>query len=357
MNIHVKWYYRIGFFLLLLATVYILMKLKPFWSPAGTVIWYILVPFIAAGFIAYLLHPLVEKLNARGLHRGLAVLLIYIVFFGGLGYGVYKGVPAFIEQIRELSSSAPAFAEQYRDFISSLEEKTKAWPVGIQERMDRGITNVEEKLIGLFDFVLAGLANLADSILVIAVIPFIAFYMLKDYELIKRTAWYLTPKKWRRQGVRFLSDVNESLGGYIRGQLLVCVIVGLVSSLLFWFFGLRFPLLLGLVVALTNVIPYFGPIFGAIPAVFIAATMSTKLVFITLGIVFVLQFIEGNVLSPYIVGKSLHMHPLLIMFSIVAGSEIGGIPGLILAVPILAVTKVAIVHGISIFAQGRAQKE
>ncbi|CEG27976.1 AI-2E family transporter [Bacillus sp. B-jedd] len=353
MNIHMKWYYRIGFFLLLLATALILMKLKPFWAPVAVVIWYILVPFLTAGFIAYLLHPLVEKLHERGMHRGLAVLLIYVVFFGGLGLAIYKGVPAFIEQIRELSSSAPAFAEQYRGLIASLEEKTKAWPIGLQQRIDRGITNVEDKLIGSFDLVLATLANLADSILIIAVIPFIAFYMLKDYELIKRTAWYLTPIKWRRQGVRFIRDVDKSLGGYIRGQLIVCMIVGIVSFLLFWLFDLRFPLLLGLVIALTNVIPYFGPIFGAIPAVIIAAATSMKLVFITIGIVFVLQFIEGNVLSPYIVGKSLHLHPLLIMFSIVAGSEIGGIPGLILAVPILAVAKVAIVHASAIFAQGR----
>ncbi|WP_059171237.1 AI-2E family transporter [Bacillus sp. FJAT-27445] len=353
MNIQMKWVYRIVFILLLLSTIFVLMKLKPFWIPAARIISHLLVPFLTAGFITYLLHPVVEKLNARGIHRGIAVLLIYIIFFGGIGLALYKGIPAFVSQIQELSASAPDFANHYRELISSLEEKTKAWPTGMQKRIDTGITGMEEKLNSLFDLVIGSLAGFADSILIIAVIPFIAFYMLKDFALLKKAAWYLTPKKWRRQGIRFLSDVDDSLGGYIRGQLLVCTIMGVISSLLFWLFGLRFPLLLGLVVALTNVIPYFGPIIGAVPAVIIAASSSVKLMFITLAIVFSLQFIEGNILSPYIVGKSLHMHPLLIIMALLAGGEIGGIPGLILAVPVLAILKVAVLHAITIFASGQ----
>ncbi|RDU35121.1 AI-2E family transporter [Neobacillus piezotolerans] len=352
MNIQMKWVYRIAFFLLLLSTLFVLMKLKPFWIPAARVLGHLLVPFLTAGFITYLLHPVVEKLHARGVHRGIAVLLIYIVFFGGLGLALYKGIPALMSQIQELSASAPDFADHYRGMIASLEEKTKKWPEGMQERVDRGITGAEERVNSLFDIVLGGLAGFADSILTIMVIPFMAFYMLKDYSLLKRASWYMTPKKWRRQGIRFLHDVDESLGGYIRGQLLVCTIMGLISSLLFWLFGLRFPLLLGLVVALTNVIPYFGPIIGAIPAVVIAASSSAKLIFITLAIVFTLQFFEGNILSPYIVGKSLHMHPLLIILALLAGGEIGGIAGLIFAVPVLAILKVAALHAIAVFAGG-----
>ncbi|OCA91208.1 AI-2E family transporter [Bacillus sp. FJAT-27225] len=344
MNIQLKWFYRIGFFLLLLSTAFILMKLKPFWIPAARLTGYLLTPFIAGGFIAYLLHPIVENLHGKGLHRGLAVLIIYIVFFGGAGFAFYKGVPAFINQIQELSASAPDFADQYREILSGFEKRTEGWPDGIRDRVDGAINAVEKRLDSLFDRVAAGFGILADSILTLAVIPFIAFYILKDYEVLKRAVWYMTPNKWRRQGIKFLRDVDESLGGYIRGQLLVCTLMGVISSILFWVVGLRFPLLLGLAVALTNVIPYFGPFIGAIPAVTIAASTSAKMVFITIVIVFSLQFLEGNILSPYIVGKSLHMHPLLIMLSLLAGGEIGGIPGLILAVPILAILKVAIIH-------------
>lgn len=154
----------------------------------------------------------------------------------------------------------------------------------------------------------------------------------------------MTPKKWRKQGRAFVRDVDASLGGYIRGQIIVCAVIGLISSLLFWVVGMQYPLLLGAIIGITNVIPYFGPIIGAIPAVIIAATMSVKMVLIIAVIVLVLQFLEGNILSPLIVGKSLHMHPLFIMLALLAGGEIGGITGMVLSIPILAVLKVFVLH-------------
>ena len=304
----------------------------------------IILPFIIGAFITYLLHPIVEKLHEKGLHRGLAIILIYFIFFGGIGVALYKGIPAIIDQLKDLSESAPAFAEQYRGWIDQLQSQTRAWPDGLQTRINDGIGIFEKKMDSLLTIIVNILMNFLNSALILLIIPFIAFYMLKDFALIKRTMWYITPKKWRKKGSLFLKDVDESLGSYIRGQLLVCVIIGSISALLFWFFHLKYPLLLGLIVGATNVIPYFGPIIGAVPAVIIAATTSVKLVIITLVIVFGLQFLEGNILSPYIVGKSLHMHPLVIMVALTAGGEIGGILGLILAVPVLAVLKVGIIH-------------
>ena len=183
-----------------------------------------------------------------------------------------------------------------------------------------------------------------DFIILFALIPFIAFYILKDYEELKKMLWYVTPKRWRNQGRAFLRDVDASLGGYIRGQMLVCGTIGFVAALLFWLFGMKYPLLLGAIIGITNVIPYFGPIIGAVPAVIIAATMSVNMVITVVIIVFVLQFLEGNILSPLIVGKSLHMHPLFIMLALLAGEEVGGIIGMILAIPILAILKVFVLH-------------
>jgi predicted PurR-regulated permease PerM len=131
------------------------------------------------------------------------------------------------------------------------------------------------------------------------------------------------------------------------------VVIGSAAALFFWFFHLRYPLLLGFLVGITDVIPYFGPIIGAIPAVIIAATISVKMVLISVVIIIILQFLEGNILSPYIMGKSLHMHPLIIIAAITAGGEIGGVIGLILAVPVLVVLRVGIVHAKNLFIQNR----
>jgi predicted PurR-regulated permease PerM len=344
LDIRVKWFYRIGFLLLLLSSIYVLLKIRFFWMPILKVAALVFIPFIIAGFITYLLHPIVEKLHEKGLNRGWAIFLIYFLFFGGVGYSLYKGIPAFIAQLKDLSESAPILAEQYRVWIKTIQSHTSEWPDGLQGRMNDGIDAFEKKLDTILTVLVNYLLNFLNSALVILMIPFIAFYMLKDFHLIKRAVWYLTPKSWRQQGLHFLRDVDESLGSYIRGQLLVCVIIGGMSALVFWLFHLKYPLLLGIIIGVTDLIPYFGAIIGAVPAVIIAATVSVKLVIITVVTIIVLQFLEGNILSPYIVGKTLHMHPLIIMIAITAGGEVGGIVGLLLAVPILVVLKVAISH-------------
>jgi len=356
LDIRVKWFYRIGFLLLLLIALYVFLKIRFVWLPIVRVAIVIILPFFIGGFITYLLHPIVEKLHEKGLHRGLAIFLIYFLFFGGIGLVLYKGIPVFISQVRDLAESAPVLAEQYRNWIRELQSHTREWPDGLQDQLNEGIIGFEKSLDSLLNVIVDSLLNFLNFAFVIMIIPFIAFYMLKDFGLIKRSVWYLTPKKWRRTGTRFLKDIDESLGSYIRGQLLVCLIIGSLSSLLFWVFHLKYPLLLGMIIGVTNVIPYFGPIIGAVPAVIIAATSSVKLVIITIAIVFVLQFLEGNILSPYIVGKSLHMHPLMIMIALTAGGEIGGILGMIVAVPVLVVLKVSIIHAKNHFMQEKVKE-
>jgi predicted PurR-regulated permease PerM len=178
----------------------------------------------------------------------------------------------------------------------------------------------------------------------LAVIPFIAFYFLKDLDSVKKAAWYMTPKKWRKNAAAFLSAVNVSLGGYIRGQLLVCFILGIISSLLLWLIGLDYPIMLGTIIAFTNIIPYFGAFIGAVPVLAIALMSSVKQALFAMGIMLLLQFLEGNILSPYIVGKSINIHPLFIIAALIIGGEAGGIIGMLIAVPLLAVLKIAVIH-------------
>lgn len=301
-------------------------------------------PFIVAAFITYLLHPIVEKIHGAGLHRGLAVFIIYFIFFGGIGFTVYKGLPEMIKQIKELAENVPTLTEQYMGFIDLIQKKTSALPDGIQDRVNSGIVAIEERLELLLSKILDSILAMFSAIFTIAIIPFISFYMLKDYQTLKKVVWFLTPRNWRKRGTLLLRDIDKSLGSYIRGQILVCSVIGIVSTILFLFIDMKYPLLLGLIIGITNVIPYFGPIIGAIPALIIAFTISFKMVTITVILIFILQFLEGNIVSPLIVGKSLHMHPLIIILSLFAGGELGGILGMILAVPIVAILKVGLIH-------------
>jgi predicted PurR-regulated permease PerM len=354
---YAKLIYRLSMALILALFLYVLYLLKPVWHPVLEVFFFSLLPFVIGGFIAYLLHPVVEKLHEAGIHRGIAILLIYLLFFGGLGYAIYKGTPAVIHQLRDLSENAPIFTKQYQGWLKVVQSETATWPDGIQSQLEKRIDGLEAWVTGLVAVVLATVMKFMNSLLIVAIIPFVSFYLLKDITKVKAFLWQLTPQKWRKSVISFTRDVDESLGGYIRGQLLVCLIIGGISAVTLWLIGMKYPLILGLIIGVTNVIPYFGPIIGAVPAAIVASTISPNMVMYVVILVVILQFLEGNILSPLIVGKSLHMHPLFIMGALILGGEVGGVIGMIVAVPFVAVIKVAILHGRTHFLHTKKEDE
>ena len=353
---NMKWIIRLGSLLLLFFVVFLFLKLKPVWLPVLDIILKAMIPFGIATFVSYLLFPVVETLNRKGIKRSWAILLIYLLFFGGLTLALYKGIPIVIGEVEGLLTSTPEVAGHYNAILDWIGEKTAGWPMEIQDRVGKGIHFFESKAETFLLGLMASLVKLLDFVMVFAIIPLISFYFLKDWELIKKAAWYITPSSIRKPASAFLHDVEQSLGDYLRGQLLVCLIVGCVSALLLWLLGIKFSLLLGLFIGVTNVIPYFGPVIGAVPAVIVAAATSAHQVLWVVVIVFGLQFMEGNILSPLIVGKSLHMHPLLIMLALFLGGEVGGVAGLVLAVPILSFLKVSVIHAKVHFMQERQRK-
>ena len=267
-----------------------------------------LIAFFYRCFYQLFIAPNCGGIASQGMKRWLSVTIIYLLFFGGTGYGLYKGIPAMINQIQELSENAPSLIKQYKTWVEMLHHQTSNWPFGFQERIEKGLDEFEVRMNDYLNNVGNYATMIFDFLILFALIPFIAFYMLKDYEELKKVIVVYDTKKWRNQGRAFLRDVDTSLGGYIRGLLLICGLMGVIAALLFWMFGMKYPLVFGIIIGITNVIPYFGPIIGAIPAIIIAATMSMKMVLTVAIIVVVLQFLEGNILSPIIVGKSLHMH-------------------------------------------------
>ncbi len=343
-NLKIIWIYRLGLLLLVFLCLLVFLKIKPLWAPIIFVFKVAITPFLIACFIAYLLHPLIEKIHKEGMPRTLAILLIYILFFGGIGYGIYKGTPVVIKQLQEINEQFPQFTKMYDSWMDGVTEQTANFPSFIHEKVKQIFVGVETKIQALLNKVMSTARGVLDSLLIIFLIPFIVFYILKDYGEFYHIFWKLVPSKWRSTGQMLAKEIDKSLGSYIRGQLFVCLVLGGVSVLSFWFIGMKYPLLLGIIIGVTDIIPYFGPILGAIPTLMIAATVSTSLL-IKAGItIAILQFLESNILSPYIVGKSLRMHPVIIMLALLVGGEVAGIVGLLISVPILAVIRTVIVH-------------
>jgi len=188
------------------------------------------------------------------------------------------------------------------------------------------------------------LQKIFDFIVIITVIPVLVFYFLKDYHQIKTYFKKILPIKYRPIISGLIDTIDESLGGYIRGQLLVAAFVSLLTLIVFHLLGVKYALLLAIIMGLTNIIPYFGPIIGAVPAVAITITASTKLAIFVIIAVFIIQIVESNFISPYIVGKTMNIHPVAIIFALLLGGKIYGIIGMIIAVPLLTILKEVTSH-------------
>lgn len=330
---------------ILLGTIIIFMfqLIMPSLSGAYQFLKVVLTPFIVAMIISYILNPIVNLLSERRVPRTLAVLLIYALFLVSLVVITMNLIPVFIKQLRELNEHLPELTSKVKMFVDGVHQN-KQIPFGIREAFGRALMQLEITINeSVSDFV-QEIGSTIGFIFIIMIVPFVAFYMLKDFKLIEKTVLTMIPKTHRKGTLKLLFDIDRALGNYIRGQFIVCMVIGLLAYIGYWIIDLPYPLLLASGVAIFNIIPYVGPFFGAAPAFIMASAVSVKMMLLVIVVNVTVQMLEGNLVSPQVVGKSMNMHPLLIIFALLVGGEIAGIVGLILAVPVFAVLKVILQH-------------
>lgn len=329
--------------LLILALIYMIQQLSPILTGMYRFLKAVLAPFLIAMIISYVLNPVVGLLTRRKVPRTMAVLLIYVTFIASVAVMIMNVTPMFMHQLRELNQHMPEITMKTERWIDGIHQNTvlpESVRTGILKSLAKAESAISAKIADFVD----SIGNTINTLFVAFIIPFLAFYMLKDLKLIERSVLTFVPKKHRRQIIRLLIDIDDALGNYVRGQFLVCAVIGVMAYLAYVIIGAPYPILLASVVAVFNIIPYLGPFFGAAPAVVMASTISVKMVIMVVIANTAIQVLEGNVISPQIVGRTLHLHPLLIIFALLVGGQIAGIVGLILAVPALAVLREVIHH-------------
>lgn len=339
-----KWSARLVVAILIALVVYIIAIVLQYLKPVFLLIGRMIFPFFVSAIIAYILHPIVRYLEKKKIPRPMAILFIYAIFIGALLLVVFKGTPYMLREGQQLLEQLPQMANTYSSFASGIHEKTEVLPITFQQKVVEWLENGEQFIAEYIAKIGDVLKHVVDWLFLLIVIPFIVFYMLKDVSLIHKAIWYITPDHLRNEGKKLARSIDESLGNYIRGQLFVCFIVGTLAYIGFLIIDMPYAMILAFFVGLTNVIPYFGPIIAIFPVMFIALTESFRLFIYAIIVNIVVQIIEGNIVSPLIVGRSIRMHPALIIFALVVGGELGGVMGLILSVPILTVLKVILLH-------------
>lgn len=323
--------------------LFMLLQIKPLFMNVYFFLRAVLTPFLIALIISYVLNPVVNLLNGRKVPRTIAVLLIYAVFITSITVVLMNLIPVLIAQIKQLNEHLPELTFRAQSLMSNVNE-SPILPGSVRSGINNSLYKLESMISTQMSGFINSIGNLINMLFIAFVVPFLAFYMLKDFRVLEKAVLATVPTKHRKSTVKMLIDIDTALGNYIRGQFIVCLIIGLLAYIGYWLIGMPYALLLASVVAVFNIIPYLGPFFGAAPALLVASTVSYKMLLLVSVVNLACQILEGNVISPQVVGRTLHMHPLFIIFALLVGGELAGVVGLILAVPFFAALKVIVQH-------------
>ncbi|MCL1631160.1 AI-2E family transporter [Sporolactobacillus sp. CPB3-1] len=343
--------------------IYVLTKISFIFVPIVTLITTLFFPIIVAGFLFFLIRPFVDVFHRMKIPKTLSILIIYIILTGLIALLVVIVGPPLTEQVKSLFGQLPDYIASWRTNIEQLaDSRGFKWLIHQDYySIDKIQKNLEQMAKAFTDNAGSGLSTffsvLVNVTLTVVTVPFILFYMLKDGHRLPHAVTRFFPQKYHNEVNHILSDLNDTLSSYIHGLIIVASFVGISSCIGFAIIGLPFSLLLGLIVGVTNIIPYLGPILGAIPALIIALMDSPAKALLVLAVIVAVQQLDGHLISPLVMGKRLNTHPLtIIILLLVSGKWIGPI-GMILAVPTYAMIKTIISHVIRLVRLRRQSKD
>ncbi len=336
--------------LLIVAIIYVSSKISFLFEPIGIFVSTLFFPIIISGFLYFLLNPVVNFLQARKLPRTIAIIIIYLIIIGLIVLVIGSLVPIISKQVTALFNDLPTYAQRTRIYIENLSSSQQFKWVMNQDYVP--IENLERSLMEFAntipDRVTNGISNVfslvANITVTIVTVPFLLFYMFKDGGRFPAAISKFLPLSYRSEGLKTLKETGETLAAYIQGQVTVALFVGTLAFIGYMIIDLPYALVLALIVAVTNIIPYVGPFLGGAPAVLIALFDSPAKAILAIIVIAVAQQVEGNILSPLILGKRLDTHPATIIILLLVAGNLAGILGMILAIPTYAVVKTIVMN-------------
>lgn len=305
-----------------------------------------LYPFVISLLLAYLLNPAVCYLEQKNIGRLWSIIILYVALFGVVIWGGSRILPLLVRELESFTQDLPSMIVNINALMIEIQSQyqNSLLPFSLRLAIDDALVLLENDMQEFVGQVVNGIIKIIGHSIGLAISPILAFYLLHDWYEIKEKMLVLLPSKWRNELISFLCDVDKVFGGIIRGQLIVASIVGFFVTIGLYFLKVKFALIIGILAALFDVIPYFGPIIGASPAIMLAMLQSPWLTVKVALLFFIIQQIEGNIIHPKIIGESIGLHPLTVIFFVFVGGEIGGLMGMLLGVPVAAIGKVLIYH-------------
>ncbi|PAY12557.1 AI-2E family transporter [Bacillus sp. 7705b] len=336
--------------LLIGLNILVFTKTSFIFTPIIVLLKTISLPIILTGIVFYLLNPVVDFLERRRIRRIYSILLLYLLIIGLITITIVSIIPFLKEQIMSLIDNIPRYVDvvenQTKELIGSnfVNQAQQTMNINISDLAtkvsDQAATIVNSTFTGVGNFIGA----LTEIIISIVTVPFILFYLLKDGKKLPIYILKFVPTQLKEQTYTVLSEMNHRLSSYIRGQIIVSFCIGFLLFIGYLIIGLDYASLLAVIAACTSIVPYLGPTIAITPAIIIAIVTS-PLMLLKLVIVWtIVQLIEGKLISPQIMGKNLHIHPITIIFLLLTAGKLFGVIGIILAIPGYAVAKVITTH-------------
>ena len=325
-----KWYKFILICITTLIILYVFLALKV----VREIFYTILISFA----IAYAIKPIQKKLVEMGFNKKVSAIVLIIGFILLLISLLGIIIPSIFNE----SNGIAPVAIEIKKLIINFEKRYKEMNNNeiLYKMLNELIVRVNGIIIGLTGKLLDGILTIGDDIISILVMPVIVYYFLSDNDTITNAILVFLPIGSRNMIRKILKDIDKVLSRYVISQFLLCILVGIMTFAILLFYKVRFPVILSILNAAFNVIPYFGPIFGAFPAIVIAVLKSPMDgVWVALWL-WILQQIEGNILSPKFTGDSVNMHPLIVIILLIVGGKVAGFWGMVLAIPLGVIIKV-----------------
>jgi predicted PurR-regulated permease PerM len=320
---------------------------------------FLLAPFVLALVLAYVMHPLVDRLERRRISRTLATFILALPVLAVLALVMFLGIPALSAQIAEFIRGAPALLQtatlRMEQWQAQLQSRDLAWldEDAVLERMrsiqpDAVMAWLQQRQSAIARGVWTGILGVGKGVgAVLSLLsyvfltPILIFYLLRDWRSIERRLGELVPGPYRDRVVGFASEYDRLLARYLRGQLLAAGIVGVLTWLGFLIAGFPYALLLGVVAGVFNIIPYMGLVASLIPALVIAVFSASPLVaLVKILVVFaVVQVLDSSVIGPRVVGEAVGLHPVWVLLALAVSGYFFGFVGLLIAVPLAVLVK------------------
>jgi len=297
---------------------------------------YVIKDILAILFVSLIfssaIDPWVDKMERIRFPRWLSMLLIYIILFAIIFGAVYLIIPPIVAQTEQLSNNFPSYFEKVTSTITSVRNYSAEH--GILSNLNQAIDGLKNNLNGAVQGVFSTIIQIFGGILAFLVMLVVTFYMTVEETAVKKTLAFLVPEKYHPFTLKLINKVQQKIGDWLKGQLVLCLIIGVMSYVGLTILGVNYALILALIAGIGEFFPYVGPILTAIPAIFIAFTMSPIKALFVLILYVVIQQLENHLLVPKVMQKAVGINPIISIIALLIGAQIAGFVGIVLAIPV-----------------------